>query len=134
MNLWRVPPEHIAKVWPVAGPMLERCYKRGVLGATFEELVEDIGKDLAQVWVAFEGETIFAAAATTLETTRDAKFCYVRACGGKNVREWVHLLAGIEDFAKAEGCDAVRVHGRKGWARLLPEYREPTITIEKRLS
>ena len=39
---------------------------------------------------------------------------------------WLHLLDGIEAFARAEGCDAMRIIGRKGWARVLKDYRVNT--------
>jgi len=36
-------------------------------------------------------------------------------------------------FAKAEGCAAIRIHGRRGWAREFPDYRLTRILLEKEL-
>ena len=47
------------------------------------------------------------------------------AAGGLRISE--------EDFAKAEGCAAMRVKGRRGWARVLKGYRVKSITLEKEL-
>jgi hypothetical protein len=43
------------------------------------------------------------------------------------------LIAGIEDYAKAEGCRCVRIIGRRGWARVLPGYEQTFAIIDKRL-
>jgi hypothetical protein len=39
-----------------------------------------------------------------------------------------------ETFAKAEGCAAIRIHGRRGWAREFPDYRLTRILLEKNLT
>ena len=48
-------------------------------------------------------------------------------------RRWIRLLQGIEDFARAEGCSATRIIGRKGWARVLRSYQAKRIVLEKEL-
>jgi hypothetical protein len=50
-----------------------------------------------------------------------------------DMRRWIRLLEGIEDFARAEGCEATRIIGRQGWARVLPSYQTKRIVLEKDL-
>jgi hypothetical protein len=50
-----------------------------------------------------------------------------------DMRRWLRLLEGIEDFARAEGCEATRIIGRQGWARVLPSYQTKRIVLEKDL-
>jgi hypothetical protein len=50
-----------------------------------------------------------------------------------DMRRWIGLLDGIEDFARAEGCEATRIIGRKGWARVLASYQTKRIVLEKDL-
>jgi hypothetical protein len=57
-----------------------------------------------------------------------------RACGGSNSKEWLPLLAGLERYAKAEDCKAMRIFGRRGWERLLPDYKPARILLEKELT
>jgi hypothetical protein len=47
--------------------------------------------------------------------------------------EWIGLIAGIEQYAKDEGCAAFRIFGRSGWLRALEGYRLKHVIIEKRL-
>jgi hypothetical protein len=44
------------------------------------------------------------------------------------------MITGLEDFANAEGCIAIRMEARKGWAAIFPDYHEPWIVLEKRLT
>ena len=46
---------------------------------------------------------------------------------------WLHLLDRHREFARAEGCDAMRIIGRKGWARVLKDYRAKRVILEKEL-
>jgi hypothetical protein len=49
------------------------------------------------------------------------------------MRRWIGLLERIEEFARAEGCEATRIIGRKGWARVLTSYQMKRIVLEKDL-
>jgi hypothetical protein len=57
----------------------------------------------------------------------------VDASRATDMRRWLRLLEGIEDFARAEGCEATRIIGRQGWARVLPSYQTKPIVLEKDL-
>ena len=50
-----------------------------------------------------------------------------------DMRRWIGLLERIEEFARAEGCEATRIIGRKGWARVLTSYQTKRIVLEKDL-
>jgi hypothetical protein len=57
----------------------------------------------------------------------------VDASRATDMRRWLRLLEGIEDFARAEGCEATRIIGRQGWARVLTSYQTKRIVLEKDL-
>jgi hypothetical protein len=87
----------------------------------------DIEYDLLEgdglLWLACDGSTIEAAAATLLVNTDRHLVCLITALGGANMDRWFPLLEQIEDWAKAEGAALVRVIGRPGWVRMLKNYR-----------
>ena len=110
-----------------------------------------------------DGARVQAAAVTELHRTEWRKVCVIVACGapsgclrrahgiGVHTRLRGLLLRGlrirgpricaaglgssrtIEEFARAEGCSATRIMGRKGWARVLASYRTKRIVLEKDL-
>lgn len=104
--------------------------ERGDLGR-FETVEQDVLSGIALLWLAWNGTKIEAACVTQLDTTECTKACVIVACGGAG--QWSSLITDIEQYAQAEGCDAVRIYGRSGWVRVLPGYRTAKIVLEKRL-
>jgi hypothetical protein len=43
------------------------------------------------------------------------------------------LFERIEQYAKDEGCSAIRLYGRKGWERVLDGYKVEHVILEKAL-
>jgi hypothetical protein len=80
-----------------------------------------------------EGGGIYAAAVTALATVNHERLCTIVACGGRARARWLPLIATLEAFARAEGCRAIRILGRRGWARLLPDYATTRVLLEKHL-
>ena len=122
--------------------------KRGDL-SSFGPVEDSVLRGDALLWLALTCEDgdrvrIDAAAVTELHRTEWRKVCVVVACGAPSGRfdaspamrygrRWIRLLEGIEDFARAEGCEATRIIGRKGWARVLTSYQTKRIVLEKEL-
>ena len=97
------------------------------------QLVHDLHSGLALLWLAWDGERIEAAAVTQLDVANGQKFCTIVACGGRGLKDWRSLISALERFARDEGCVSVRINGRRGWARVLPDYRLHSIVLEKEL-
>ena len=54
-----------------------------------------------------------------------------------NLDEVMSLLPDLEAFGREHGCKAMRMEGRKGWARVLPNYgwkEDKKVIYEKELS
>ncbi len=82
------------------------------------------------LWLAVaDGEKIRAAGITSL--AGDA--CEIIAVGGVGHKDWIRFIEGIEKYARAEGQKRVRIIGRKGWARLLPAYKQTAVVLERQL-
>ena len=135
-----VPPDQVALVWPyVCGP-IHAAIRRGNL-SSFQPVAESVLRGDALLWLAWNGELVQAAAVTELQQTEWRKVCVIVACGGTDsrsqrgagMRRWVGLLEGIEAYARAAGCSATRIMGRKGWARVLASYKAKRIVLEKDL-
>lgn len=134
MNILCVDPAQVHKVWPLVSPLIVRALDKGSNGS------EDIGEVEAAVlagqmlvWLAVDEIKIWAAAVTSLHAAQNRKFCTIMACGGEDREKWLPLLAELEKFGRDEGCDTMRIYGRRGWARVFPEYKLTRVMLEKRL-
>lgn len=87
----------------------------------------------AILWVAAENGEPLGAVVTQIEETERSNVCVIRACGGVNIKQWIGLLPLIEDYARDFGCNKVRFAGRKGWERLLKNYTQKRVIMERLL-
>lgn len=126
-----VDPAQVRHFWPYVEPLLRPAVENVGL-SNFELIAADIlsGKDL--LWIVWSGK-IEGAASTSWQVVGGEKICVLTA-GGGNMRQCLPFLWKIEEYAKAEGCKAVRVFGREGWLRALEGYRKTAIVIEKELA
>lgn len=120
-----VPPNDAGYIWPLVKGLIESAMQKGGMGS-FAQVENNVlhGPDL--LWLAVEGDKIGMACITSLGAD---KVCTIVAAGGSFVR-FGHLLSDIEQFAKDEGCKAMRICGRPGWRRL-SGYRTKKVILEK---
>lgn len=105
--------------------------QRGDLGR-FDRLESDLLAGDGLLWLAVTEQEIQAAVVTQIIITECSKVCMIQACGGNGVNNWIGLIASIEDYARRERCDCVRLMGRRGWARVLREYSADKVIMERR--
>jgi hypothetical protein len=111
--------------------MVFMAAKRG--GGNFGSIESGVLNGPDQLWLAWNGEKILAAAVTSLGLINNEKICTIVACGGDEWSRFGHLIEGLEKFAKAEGCKRTRINGRRGWLRALKGYRETQVTMMKEI-
>jgi hypothetical protein len=127
-----VDPKRVQEVWPAVRHLITKAVLRTNLSHTADIEYDTLHGD-GLLWLAWDGRTVKAAATTVLTETDANTVCILTACGGEDMRQWLPLLAKIEDYARAEGCGCVRIYGRKGWARVLTDYRIEHVILERSL-
>jgi hypothetical protein len=138
-----IDPARVSDFWPHVGPLIEAAMRRGRI-TDLAAVERAVFAGDALVWIAWDGATIKAAAVTQLSTVDDARFCTVVACASGRSRpssrakthdrdQWLPLLAGLERYAREEKCKAMRIFGRRGWERVLPDYKPARVLLEKEL-
>ena len=118
--------------WPHVAPMLKAAVDRTNLGR-FQEIEDSVLDGDGLLWIATVDSKIAAAATTLLIKCEHGLVCVITACGGNDMSQWLPLLAGIEKYAKAENCMALRIFGRPGWQRALEGYQVTNIVLERTL-
>jgi hypothetical protein len=128
-----VQPKEAEQVWPEVRKFIVAALKVSDWGhAPFQilELIKSGGLHLAVIEEA--GRHLAAA---VIQITRYDTFsrCRVQLCGGEEMDLWIEHIRSIEDFARGQGCDAARIVGRRGWARVLDGWKETGVVLDKRL-
>ncbi len=127
MQLVCVDPAHVNQIWPIVSDIVKRAIDRGF--SSFPVIEANVLDGLFLLWLVIDRGKIIAACVTSL--VGDA--CEIVATSGTGVNNWIHLIEGIEKYARAEGQARVRIIGRKGWARLLPTYKQTAVVLERQL-
>lgn len=123
-----VDPDRVKEVWPRCKLFIEKAFTRLPL-SDFAVLEEDILEKQALLWLVCDDRSIRMAIVTRLYKNH----CEISACGGSHLKESIHLLARIEQYARDEGVKSIRITGRKGWGRILPDYKQRAVILEKEL-
>jgi hypothetical protein len=154
-----IPPDRVAEIWPhVCGLIRAAAVKCRDL-SSYQPVESSVLAGRALLWLVVgrgddddAGVKVHAAVVTKLQQNERRKVCVIAACGGAitheehqgvdarlgglcrersvGMRGWLDLIGPIEDFARAEGCSAMRIIGRAGWARVLPAYRLKNVVLE----
>ncbi len=117
----------IPEIWPTARPLIKKALDRGS-NYTLEQVYEGLCTKKMQLWMWADE----CALVTTIQTKGGIKFCLLLALGGTRMSDWFECLPIVENWAKDEGAQEVRVYGRPGWKRL-PGYDIDYVKLVKKL-
>lgn len=123
-----VDPARINEFWPHFKERIYRAINKVDLidPAVIER---DVLSGRSLLWLAYDGLIVHSAAVTELHDG----ICEIVACGGENLSQFLPLIADLEQYARDEKCRAVRIIGRKGWMRVLKDYQQKAIILERPL-
>ena len=95
--------------------MIDRALDNGSQW-TIDEIRDRLMDGRMQLWTygEFEHQAILV--------TRMTDHCLLLALSGYDMPRWIHHLALVEGFARQMGCTEMRIHGRRGWSRVLDGY------------
>ena len=130
VSLIPIPQENVSQVWHLGAEFIETGLKQGEFTADILKAECESGK--AQLWFAW-ADHLEAAAVTQLMATPRGLKCVITSLGGKDSFRWLGYLDELELYAKTQGCNGMRIYGRKGWARKLRDYRITRLILDKDL-
>lgn len=112
---------------------IESAYLKGNGDSTAEDTIERIRSGRALLWVSHKNHRLLGAVVTEVWQEPKKRLCVILCAGGISFASWKSKISVIEEYARSEKCDAVRIYGRKGWARMYPHYKQPWIALERAL-
>jgi hypothetical protein len=88
------------------------------------------------LWLVKEPHTNEIVAVITLDFAYYIKHKIGRVvtCAGYRMNEWLdQFLEEAEEWARANGCSHMDMYGRKGWKKVLKQYKEECTLFRKKL-
>ena len=99
-----------------------------------EDFLEPLSTGEMQLWVAYKDDDVInAAMVTQFIQYPQKKILRIISLAGKDFKEIKNFQEMIEGFAVKHDCTAIELWGRKGWKKLLPEWKDAYTVYTKEL-
>jgi len=100
-----------------------------------EDVLEYLNSGHYTLWIATEPDSDNILFAMTIHFAYypKHKMCRIATIAGERMSEWIGDLYMLEDWAKAQGCDYMDMYARRGWKKMLKDYKEDCILLRKKL-
>ena len=131
-EIFLIPPKQVPQFWGLAEDYLAKAIAKVPSEYTLEMLLNACFDRNSQLWIVWSEEHGNECAVVTCVLPHCATLV-IQACGGTKRQNWMGCLDDIEKWAKAQGCKRMRLFGRKGWQRVLPDYCVTRVIMDKEL-
>lgn len=134
MSLGVIPAADVGRTWFLCEPMLAKAMKNGECAYTLPEIKDGCERGVFHLWAWVEDKQIACCGVTHIQDFPSRKICSLMLVGGGKLRSWLKPAFEImAEWAKRNGCSDMEGYARKGWLRVLPEWRQCWITIRRSL-
>ena len=134
MKAHLIQPEDVAYLWDDVGPMLARVTERSEGEMEPDDYLETLTQGAMQLWIATEEKNITLAMVTQIISYPQKKVLRVIAISGeKFIEAHSQFNDMVEAFAIRVGCSSMELWGRKGWKKMLPDWKDSYIVFTKDL-
>lgn len=121
--------DQIPSVWNQVKDFVQQALDQGS-NYVLDDIEEGLLSKRMQLW-CWQDTEIRGALVTTLLNKDGMRFCLFLSLGGSRMNEWIDNLSIVEQWAKDQGCEEMRVYGRIGWARVIGYDVEYTKMVKR---
>lgn len=133
-----IPSDRVDEFWhliePVLMPVILRTDGRHTAVTTRRSVIDE----KFQLWAGFADETLtackFAVVTQTVTYPTGIEELEIVFCSGDVIPDSLPLLKLIEAWAVSVGCTKSSLIGRRGWSRVLKDYKESAVVLQKDLA
>lgn len=126
----QVPVEDLEFIWSQVKPQIEKA-----LDGSYSsyDILEYIKQNRMQLWISWN-DGIEASFVTEVCDYPQLRVMRWVLAGGSNMELWLDLVTSkVEDWAKRNNCQRLEIVGRKGWTKVLRDYKPQAVYFVKEL-
>jgi len=128
-----IQPEDIQYVWEEVVPLLKKVTRHTEGELEPEDFFKPLTFGEMQLWIAIERDNIEAAMVTQKIEYPQKTILRIISLAGEDFEKIRGFQNMVESFAIKTGCSALEMWGRKGWKKLLPDWKDTYIVYTKDL-
>ena len=118
-----VSPDNLPYIWESVQPHLEAMEPHSEGELAPEDFYEAIHNGEMQLWLAVEGKELLASMVTQIIPYPRKRVLRIISIGGDGMERWLGYIPLIEDWALSMGCTSLECWGRKGWLKVLKDWK-----------
>ena len=120
-------------MWEEVVPLLARVAPHTEGELEPDDYIEPLTHGDMQLWVGVENKHVKAALVTQIVPYPQKKVLRLISLAGEDFQEIKDFLEMVEVFALKNECSALEMWGRKGWKKLLSDWKDSYIVYTKDL-
>jgi hypothetical protein len=118
-----ISPDDVPYIWENVLPHIEAMepHSEGELSPV--DFYEALTNAEMQLWVAIEKKEVLASMITQIVPYPRKRVLRIISIGGDDMEKWIGFIPLIEDWALSLGCTSLECWGRKGWLKVLKDWK-----------
>lgn len=117
---------------PMLRVLIDRAIKKGNALLTVDSVIRALRDRSMQLWLIKDNEKIKAICITEILITPQCRVLGIVALAGVGHKQWKDLLEQILTiYAQEKGCRYIEIQGRKGWNKVLSNFKQVAIVLRK---
>ena len=118
-----ISPDHIANIWNSVYRHIEAMAPHSEGEMASADFYEALTNAEMQLWVALDDDEIIASMITQIVPYPRKMVLRIISIGGEYMDKWIDNLPVIEHWALSMGCTSIECWGRKGWLKVLKDWK-----------
>ena len=118
-----VSPDRVDDIWETVHKHLELMTPHSEGELEPEDFYNALTNAEMQLWIAVEDRDIIASMVSQIIPYPRKRILRIISIAGKNMEQWMQFLPTVEDWALEHGCTSIECWGRKGWLKVLKDWK-----------
>jgi len=115
--------EDIPYIWDQIESHLERAVPHSEGELEPDDFMSALADGEMQLWVALQEDIIVASMITQIASYPRKRVLKIITIAGEDMHKWIDNLYMVEDWALEHGCTSLECWGRKGWLKVLKDWK-----------
>tara|TARA_R110002020_G_scaffold147274_2_gene322557 strand:- start:699 stop:1118 length:420 start_codon:yes stop_codon:yes gene_type:complete len=128
-----VHPEDVAYIWEEVAPLLSKVSRHTEGELEPDDFLEPLTHGDMQLWMVSDQSKLEAAMITQFVEYPQKKILRIISLAGDDFEKIREFQIMVESFAIKTQCSALEMWGRKGWKKLLPDWKDSYVVYTKDL-
>ena len=131
-DLHLIPPLAVLHEWPRVAPFVRRALEHGEGSYLEADVAMACMAGQWQLWVIGQDDEIQAVGITEIVNFPRQRKCLIRYLSGTLEAVLPHW-AVFESWAREQKCHTFEIYGRKGWERVLSDWKKQHVIFTRNL-